>query len=136
MHRWRFDLVAGTVKEEPIDDAPADFPRLNPAHLGRSSRFGYAARFCPDLPGTPLSFDGVIKYDYQTGTSTTHVYGKQRYAAEAVFATHPDPTAEDHGWLMTILRDEAEGRSELIVLDAQNLDVEPVARVILPHRVP
>jgi carotenoid cleavage dioxygenase len=136
LHRWRFDLAAGTLKEEALDDAPTDFPRLHAGYMGRPSRYGYAARFCPTLPGTPPTFDGVVKYDAVTGGSETHVYGKQRYAGEAVFAPHPDATDEDHGWVVTILRDEAEDRSELIVLDARDMQGEPVARVILPQRVP
>ncbi len=136
MHRWRFDVAAGTLKEEPIDDAPTDFPRLHPRRLGRSSRYGYAARFCPTLPGTPPIFDGVVKYDTETGESETHVYGKQRYAGEAVFVPHPDAVQEDEGWVMTILRDEAQPRSELVVLDARAVSGEPLARVLLPQRVP
>ena len=34
------------------------------------------------------------------------------------------------------LRDEAAERSELIVVDAQHMEAEPVARVLLPQRVP
>ena len=114
MHRWRFDLAAGTLTEEALDDAPTDFPRLPAGLIGRPSRYGYAARFCPTLPGTPPTFDGVIKYDAQTGGSETHVYGKDRYAGEAVFAPHPDansedPSHEDWGWVVTILRDEGRG---------------------------
>ena len=88
------------------------------------------------MPGTPPIFDGVVKYDYENDSSVTHHLGEGRFAGEAVFAPHPDATSEDHGWVVTILRDEAEAQSELIVVDAQNMDQEPVARVLLPQRVP
>ncbi len=136
MHEWRFNLATGELKERHIDDAPTDFPRLHAGHIGRSSNFGYAARFCPTLPGTPPIFDGVVKYDYEKDSSVTHQFGEGRFAGEAVFAPHPDASAEDHGWVITILRDEREEQSELIVVDAQNMDQDPVARVLLPQRVP
>jgi len=136
LHRWRFDLAAGTMKEEPLDDAPTDFPRLASSRLGRSSRYGYSARFCPSLPGTPPIFDGVVKYDLERGRSETHVWGDRVFGGEAVFAPHPDGTAEDEGWLLGLTHDEQRDRSELVVLDAQRVGDEPVARIILPIRVP
>ncbi|CAI5461189.1 unnamed protein product [Closterium sp. Yama58-4] len=43
---------------------------------------------------------------------------------------------EDDGWVLAHVWDEEEMRSEVIVLDAMNLDKQPLARVILPKRVP
>ncbi|CAI5472448.1 unnamed protein product [Closterium sp. Yama58-4] len=43
---------------------------------------------------------------------------------------------EDDGWVLAHVWDEEEMRSEVIVLDAMNLDKLPLARVILPKRVP
>ncbi|CAI5533535.1 unnamed protein product [Closterium sp. Naga37s-1] len=42
----------------------------------------------------------------------------------------------DDGWVLALVWDEEEMRSEVIVLDAMNLDKQPMARVILPKRVP
>ncbi|MEM1246713.1 MAG: carotenoid oxygenase family protein [Acidobacteriota bacterium] len=136
LHEWRFNMATGEMKETPLDDAPTDFPRLHGDLVGHRSRYGYAARFCPTLPGTPPTFDAVVKYDVETGGSSTHHFGANRYAGEAVFAPRPGANEEDDGWVVTILRDEAAERSELIVVDAQHMDAEPVARVLLPQRVP
>ncbi|HEY9667994.1 MAG TPA: carotenoid oxygenase family protein, partial [Coleofasciculaceae cyanobacterium] len=81
-------------------------------------------------------FDGLIKYDLSNGTSQTHEFGEGRYGGEAVFAPRPGATTEDDGWLMTFVHDEASGASELVVVDAQDVAAEPVARVIMPRRVP
>ncbi|CAI5510527.1 unnamed protein product [Closterium sp. Naga37s-1] len=43
---------------------------------------------------------------------------------------------EDDGWVLAHVWDEEEMRSEVIVLDAMNLDKQPLARIILPKRVP
>jgi glutathione S-transferase len=51
--------------------------------------------------------------------------------------------AEDDGWLVLYVHDEsegkdaaAEGRSECVVLDARDIEAGPVARIVLPSRVP
>ncbi len=136
LHEWRFNLATGEMKETPLDDAPTDFPRLHAGHIGRPSRYGYAARFCPTLPGTPPVFDAVVKYDHAARSTQTHHFGAHRFGGEAVFAPKPGAQSEDEGWVITILRDEAAGQSELLVADAQHMESEPVARVILPQRVP
>ena len=80
------------------------------------------------------SFEGVIKYELNSGKSQTHEFGKGRYGGEAVFA--PRGKGEDEGWVMTFVYDSNEDTSELVIVDAQNITSEPVARVLIPQRVP
>ena len=44
--------------------------------------------------------------------------------------------AEDDGYLMTYVHDEAAGKSEYVVYSAKTMSSNPVARVVLPVRVP
>jgi len=81
-------------------------------------------------------FEGVIKYDFENGTSQTHEFGKNRYGGESVFVLSPNATAEDAGWLVTFVYDENSQRSELLVINAEDMTSEPIARVIIPQRVP
>ena len=135
LHRWRFNLKTGAMKEEPVDDFYCDFPRINEAKMGQRNRFGYAAK----LPGKhdhASFFHGALKYDLLRGTSQAHLLPKGHTCGEWVFAPRPGATAEDDGFLMTYVDNQPEGRSELVILDASNLLQRPLARVILPHRVP
>lgn len=43
---------------------------------------------------------------------------------------------EDDGWLLAIIYDGAEHRSRLYVLDARNVESDPIAVVRLPHHIP
>ncbi len=43
---------------------------------------------------------------------------------------------EDDGWVLAYVLDDATGRSEVIVLEAADFTAPPVARVLLPVRVP
>ncbi|AFZ19522.1 carotenoid oxygenase family protein [Allocoleopsis franciscana] len=133
LYRWRFNLNTGTVQEEALDERPSDFPRVNEQYLGRATRYGYTARLAPDP--IPL-FDGLIKYDLSNGSSQTHEFGAGRYGGEAVFVPRSGATAEDDGWLVTFVYDTGEETSELVVVNAQDVSAEPVARVLMPQRVP
>lgn len=132
--RWRIDPRSGAVREQQLDDANADLPRIHDGYTGRRARFAYAARFRRDI-GLPLA-DGVLKYDLMRGTSEAHEYGRNRNGGEAVFVPRPGARDEDDGVLLSLVHDEVEARSELLVIDARDFRAPPVARVLLPQRVP
>jgi carotenoid cleavage dioxygenase len=133
LYRWRFNLSTGTVQEEALDDRASDFPRVNEQLLGRPMRYGYTAKIAPS---PVVLFDGLIKYDFSSGSSQVHQYGAGRYGSEVVFVPRPGATAEDDGWLVTFVHDDGSGTSELVVVNAQDVTAEPVARVLIPQRVP
>ncbi|MBW4563354.1 MAG: carotenoid oxygenase family protein [Mojavia pulchra JT2-VF2] len=133
LYKWRFNLKTGAVIEEPLDDIPSEFPRVNDQQLGHKTRYGYSSRMIPN--SVPL-FDGVIKYDFANGSSQTHVLGKGRYGGEGVFVPRPNAIDEDDGWLLTFVYDEVANISELLVLNAKDITAEPVARIMIPQRVP
>lgn len=116
-----------------LDDVAAEFPRVNEQLLGRQTQYGYTAKIAKS--SLPL-FDGLIKYDFSSGKSQTNEFGKGRYGGEAVFVPRPGTTAEDDGWLVTFVYDTTKDNSELVVVNAQDMTAEPVARVLIPQRVP
>jgi carotenoid cleavage dioxygenase len=132
LYRWRFNLITAKVQEEALDDRVSDFPRVNEQRLGRPTRYGYTAKFAASL--VPL-FDGLIKYDFSSDSSQIHEFGAGHYGGKAVFVPHPAATAEDDGWVITFVYDEATGTSELMMINAQDVTTSPVARVIMPQRV-
>jgi carotenoid cleavage dioxygenase len=135
LHRWRLDLSSGQVTSEQLGDLAGDFPRVSDAVAGRRNRYGYVAHIAErDEPGA--QFDGVIKYDFERGSSELHRYRAGVEGGEAVFVPDPAGTDEDDGWLLDLVYDRTTDSSELIVLDARDLAADPVARVHLPRRVP
>ncbi|MGI8503401.1 MAG: carotenoid oxygenase family protein [Hassallia sp.] len=126
LYQWRFNLTTGAVCEEMLDDVPTEFPRVNENFLGRQTRYGYALKMG----------EGLIKYDFSNGKSQTHKFGKGRSGGEAIFVPSPNATSEDQGWLITFVHDTREDTSELVVVNAQDVNAEPVARVLIPQRVP
>jgi carotenoid cleavage dioxygenase len=132
--RFTFNLETGAAREERLDDAPADFPRIDDRHAGRKTRHGHAVRF---LANAKLPYaDAVIRYDFDRNRSETHVFGPNRFGGEMVFAPRVGKTADDDGYLLGFVHDEGTGQSELLVLDAREVSRGPVARVAMPRRVP
>jgi len=133
LYQWRFNLTTGNVQEEMLDDVPSEFPRINEQRLGQKMQYGYTAKLAN---GPVVLFDGLIKYDLERGNSETHDFGSQRYGGDPVFVPRRGATAEDDGWLVTFVHDQGSGTSELLVVNAQNFTSEPLARVLIPQRVP
>ncbi|WP_329238957.1 carotenoid oxygenase family protein [Actinoallomurus sp. NBC_01490] len=130
--RWTVDLAAGRVGESVIDDLTVEFPTINDERLGREHRYQYAVSF-PDERG--VGGYGVVKYDRVTGGRQLRPVGDGRLPGEAVFVPAAGATAEDHGYLLTVVGDLKEDASRLLVLDATDLAKAPVATVHLPRRV-
>jgi len=132
--KWTIDLAAGTCREEMVHDLRSDFPRLHDDRLGLPHRYGYASATL-DGPMS-LTFNGIVRYDLQTGAEVLLPFGEGTAIGEAVFAADPEGSAETDGWLMVYATDLAELRTDLCIIDARDLAAGPVARVHLPQRVP
>ena len=133
LHRWVINLENGSVRESQLDDVGVDFPRVANSLVGQQNRFGFLAEF--ETSGRPHIL-GYHKYDLQSGSKTSHHFTDGRVGAEAVFIEAQGATSEDQGYLMTFVFDPGSQTSELVIIDAQNLDQPPLARIHLPARVP
>lgn len=131
--RWRLNLKDGSVKHQILDDVPSEFPRTNETSMGRRQRFSYNPRIAAE---PELLFNGLIKYDTETGRSWTCDYGPGRWGGEAAFAPRANARDEDDGYLINFLYDEGAQNSELLIIDAKDLAAGPVAAVQIPQRVP
>ena len=74
-------------------------------------------------------------YDAVTGAKTSWYSGDHGHVGEAVFAPDPGGSAEDDGWLLTLVWDDATDGTDLCVIDARDVAAGPVARLHAPHRV-
>ena len=131
---WSIDLASGTVKHEQFDDRSGEFPRINDDYAAHKNRFMYNSRARDWEFG--FNFNGVIKYDIESGKTQEFYYDDSQVSGEHVFAPDPGGKAEDDGWLMTVVSDRGTEQSELVILDARALADGPVARIQMPRRVP
>jgi carotenoid cleavage dioxygenase len=133
LHRFRVDLASGGVHEESLDDRNIEFPRVDPRREGRAHRFGYAVGY-DHIASQSVS--AVVQYDLAKGEAKAHEFGPGCVPGEGVFAPASADAAEDEGWVLTFVHDEARNGSALVILDAGGFDKPPVASVTLPQRVP
>lgn len=133
LYEWRINLKTGDVQEKALSSVRCDFTRVNDTLACHKTRFVYGAVFNPERP---FSFDGVMKFDNDTQTTTTFEYGNNRFGGEAVFAPKVGAVSEDDGYLICFVQDETSDQSECLILDAQNLAAGPVATIVVPYRVP
>jgi carotenoid cleavage dioxygenase len=134
LHRFEIDLAGGKVRETPLDDAPIEFPRVDPRREGLRHRFGYAVRSRVD--GYGADFSALVRYDLERGASESHDFGPQCVPGEAVFVPAAPGAAEDEGYVLALVYDATRDASELAILDASRFAAPPLARVSLPRRVP
>jgi carotenoid cleavage dioxygenase-like enzyme len=131
-HRWILDPRSGRVTEQPLDDIVTEFPRVRDDNVGRPYRYSYSVGF----PGVDLREYALVKHDAVTGTHGLAPLGPGRMPGETVIVPADGGTAEDDGYLLTVVSDLATDASELLVLDARDPAAEPVATITLPRRVP
>jgi carotenoid cleavage dioxygenase-like enzyme len=132
LYRWEIDQAAGTVSETQLDDRSTEFPRVNDAVVGLKHRFGYMAGLAEAGPFG----ERYIKFDLNDASSKAAELGEGREGSEAVFVKDPAGSSEDDGWLLSYVYDNATDRSEVLILDASTMSDTPVARILLPARVP
>ena len=139
-YRWRFNLKTGEVREGDIDDLNTEFNKSNPIFHGVKSKYSYHQRI-PLLHegGHTLRFTGLVKYDNDSGRHSQWDYGRGVFGSEAVFAPKPGAdrsSGEDDGYVITMVTDSNNWKSECLVFAATDIAQGPICRVQLPHRVP
>ena len=134
LRRWRMNLRTGATTEAQLDDLNVEFCLPDTERYGEKTRYSYHQRL-PIDPYT-VEFHSLVKYDHANGTNTRHDYGEGMLGSEAPFAACADATAEDDGYVVTIVTDRRDLRSQCWIYRAQEIERGPIARVSLPSRVP
>ncbi|KAL7159765.1 hypothetical protein ABFS83_01G049900 [Erythranthe nasuta] len=141
IEKVRIDLKTGTVARHPISTRNLDFAVINPAFVGKKHKYVYAA------VGDPMpKISGIVKLDVSVSENdrrdcivASRMFGDGCFAGEPFFvARQPEnPNAdEDDGHVVVYTHDENTGESRFLVMDAKSPNLETVAAVRLPRRVP
>ena len=129
---WRMNMKTGEGREERLDERLSEFPAIHQGYAGQKNAFSYHVVMDDHVE---QRFSALLKYDLRDGTSVEHRFDPGVYGSEPVFAPRPSASTEDDGYVITFVT-TAEGKSEALVIDAQNFGSPPIARVQLPQRVP
>ncbi len=132
LDRWLVDPKGGPVKETRLDDHGQEFPRMDERRIGQRHRYGYGA----GLQDGAFVAGGLLKHDLEAGKTEVRDEGAHRQFMEAVFVPRAPDADEDDGWVMTYVHDARANRADVQILNAQDIQGDPVATVHLPERVP
>jgi all-trans-8'-apo-beta-carotenal 15,15'-oxygenase len=85
--------------------------------------------------GTPYGFNAYQKIDHQSGELKLHDFGAGRFTSEPNFIPCGDGGREDEGYLISIVYNHSRKKSEVVILDATDMQKE-LAVIPLDHHVP
>jgi carotenoid cleavage dioxygenase-like enzyme len=138
LHRLSADLSTRRPRSydiEPLGPYSAPLPRQDDRYNTMPYRYGFFG--CPDPHAESRAGAGAcyVRLDHQTGRDTVYNAGTTTSLAECCFAPKHADAREGEGYVMGVAtHNDQNGRSDLVILDAEHLDDGPVAVVKLPMR--
>lgn len=134
MERWEVDPASGKVERTTLDSTPQEFHRPDERYFGQPYRYAWSlglpekAEFLGDAP--------IYRFDLETGDRQAHDFGPGKVPGEFVFVPRNADAPEGDGWVMGYVIDAAAETTDLVILDASDMSLPPVASIHIPHRVP
>ena len=98
-------------------------------------RYGIYASNHGDSP-KGISFNSVTRYDYETGNKEFFTLSEFDAVGEPIFVPKSSDAEEGVGYVIALAYLGKENRSDSMIFDAENISSGPIARAMLPHRIP
>jgi carotenoid cleavage dioxygenase len=137
LYEWRLNLRTGQTRERILDDIiNQEFPSINSWMQGYKTRYTWNTLMARSQRPEDPRFCGVCRYDLERDTCQTFHAGMGKWFSEAPFAPRDRWEAEDDGYLVGFMWDDARAESFVSVFDAKDVGQGPIARIRLPQRVP
>ncbi len=132
VRRFSFDTAKKRVKSF---DMKVMYPEVTGALARQDDRYHTVPYRHGFLMGTGSTGTSWVHFDHQTGKVERYTPEPGSNVSEMCFVPKHAKAAEGEGWLVGVCaRGKENGRSDLLVLDAQRIADGPVATVKLPYR--
>ena len=131
-NRYRLDLEDGSCAVERVCENESEFPTFNPATAGRRHHACYTA--CSIDNGANSFFNAIQRVTFD-GDSTLVTLPPGIYGSEPLFAPAKNATAEDDGYLLEVVYDAFQHRSELQIHRADDIE-DRCCTLRLRHHIP
>ena len=132
--KWTLDLNSGAFEEEIINPNLAEFPLMDPRFLTRKQKHGWYTTLVDDVQKYGL-WNTICHYDFEKGVEESYYAGKLHYVGESLFTPKHEDSPEGVGYIMAIRYNLMENKSDVLILDAQNLAAGPIATIKVPRRI-
>ena len=131
---WQLKLNPKTGKilsNDCVLDQDCEFPQVPAAQTGQPWQHTYVLMHRDGISTGEDWFGAIGRFDYDAGTLIKTDLGENCYGSEPIHA----PGEDGSSWLLVVIYNAADERSELWILNAATLG-EPVCRLALPQIIP
>lgn len=139
----KIDLKTGKVSRNLMSKRNLELACINRTYIGKKNKYIYAAIAdpLPKAKGVVKLDVSMLEIDQQPDCIVaTRIFGPNCFCSEPFFVPkdHDNVFAadEDDGYVVCYMHNESTRESSFMVMDAKTHDLEIVAVVKLPHRVP
>lgn len=134
--RWTFDLTTKTIiSKVKLDNVACEFPKIDERYTGLKYNHIYMAE-TKHSNWYGHDYDAISHYNALTKVKQVHEFGVDSTPLEPIFVPQNKTSVEGDGFLLVYVYRKLENRSDLVILDAQNIAKTPLAIIKLPYRVP
>ncbi len=111
--------------------------------MGHPYRYLYIGAAHANTGNAPLQ--ALLKIDLEFGERQLWSAAPRGFVSEPIFVPRPDSEKEDAGWILALVYDAADHRSDLVILDAGDFSkgamsddksLRAYARLHLKHHIP
>jgi carotenoid cleavage dioxygenase-like enzyme len=140
--RWTIDLAGpDSFETSKFFEIQCEYPRIDDRYQMLPYRNGWLVFTDPERKAESTTrrsgqaFNSIGRFDMTTGKLVDSWWAGERSAPmEPQFVPRSADAREGEGWILVVVGRYDESRSDLVVLDAQNLAAGPVAVAKLPLR--
>jgi carotenoid cleavage dioxygenase-like enzyme len=133
---WRLRLdaaTAGILSLEELSDRSVEFPITPAERIGRAWHETFLVAHRSRTDPTVERYDTLACFDHARGALVEADLGDGRYPSEPILVSDAEAARQ---WLISVVYDGGEERSEVWVFDAAALPAGPACRLALPEVVP
>jgi carotenoid cleavage dioxygenase-like enzyme len=141
LSRWTIDTMGpgDGFAETRLTYCAGEFPRTDERWATSEYRFGIMN--LTDVPGEKPDdglpgFRWLASINPETGGLKHRFAGHDSTVQEAIFVPPVPDAPHGHGYVLQLVDRHATGTTDLLLLDAQHIDGEPVATLKIPIRMP
>lgn len=139
-HLWELaidPLTARISRFEPLGDSACEFPIVAPGSSGRLDPHQHRTYLVTHRPGQgpgPELFGAIAAYDHPRSTWEIADCGAEHYPFGPVYVS--DRYHPSQGWLLSIVFNGQQQRSELWIFDARQMSQDVICKLLLPGIIP
>mgnify|MGYP001587731795 FL=1 len=130
--RYRLNMVTGSLNAEKVTEVESEFPTFNNNLLGKRNEVNYTA--CSVSNGADSFFNAIQRITFD-GDAQLVTLPPGYFGSEPMFAPATDATGEGDGYVLEVVYNAYDHKSELQIYPANDLNNQ-ICNLKLKHHIP